>query len=115
MQWGGGVRKKNRNANLRWAFSQPCASPKSKTGFRYERKILISWPGHSGLRACQNDRSRHLETCRRTLRMSAYGEDRKWTVHGQNGAIDPNVWSGHALQEVSSTWQMRSCINVSGL
>jgi hypothetical protein len=26
-----------------------------------------------------------------------------------------NVWSGRALQEVSSTWQMRSCINVSGL
>ncbi|MEH2506488.1 hypothetical protein V1290_005299 [Bradyrhizobium sp. AZCC 1578] len=25
------------------------------------------------------------------------------------------VWSGRALQEVSSTWQMRSCINVSGL
>ncbi len=31
------------------------------------------------------------------------------------GACDPNVWSGRALQEVSSTWQMRSCINVSGL
>jgi hypothetical protein len=30
-------------------------------------------------------------------------------------AIDPNVWSGRALQEVSSIWQMRSCINVSGL
>src|SRR5882724_8866410 len=29
--------------------------------------------------------------------------------------VDPNVWSGRALQEVSSTWQMRSCINVSGL
>jgi hypothetical protein len=29
--------------------------------------------------------------------------------------FDPNVWSGRALQEVSSTWQMRSCINVSGL
>nr|WP_249815574.1 MULTISPECIES: tetratricopeptide repeat protein [unclassified Bradyrhizobium] len=28
---------------------------------------------------------------------------------------DPYVWSGRALQEVSSTWQMRSCINVSGL
>jgi hypothetical protein len=28
---------------------------------------------------------------------------------------DPNVWSGRALQEVWSTWQMRSCINVSGL
>src|SRR5882757_5276669 len=27
--------------------------------------------------------------------------------------FDPNVWSGRALQEVSSTWQMRSCINVS--
>ncbi|WP_247989533.1 hypothetical protein [Bradyrhizobium sp. 186] len=30
-------------------------------------------------------------------------------------AFNPNVWSGRALQEVSSTWQMRSCINVSGL
>ena len=29
--------------------------------------------------------------------------------------FDPDVWSGRALQEVSSTWQMRSCINVSGL
>jgi hypothetical protein len=28
---------------------------------------------------------------------------------------DPNVWSGRALQEVSSIRQMRSCINVSGL
>ena len=28
---------------------------------------------------------------------------------------DPHVWSGRALQEVSSTWQIRSCINVSGL
>src|SRR5262245_25478555 len=28
---------------------------------------------------------------------------------------DPNVWSGRALQEFSSTWLMRSCINVSGL
>ena len=30
-------------------------------------------------------------------------------------SFDQNVWSGRALQEVSSTWQMRSCINVSGL
>jgi hypothetical protein len=30
-------------------------------------------------------------------------------------AFDPNVWSGRAVQEVSSTWLMRSCINVSGL
>jgi hypothetical protein len=29
--------------------------------------------------------------------------------------VDPNVWSGRALQEVSSPRQMRSCINVSGL
>jgi hypothetical protein len=25
--------------------------------------------------------------------------------HGPNDARDPNVWSGRALQEVSSTWQ----------
>src|SRR5712691_3207633 len=29
--------------------------------------------------------------------------------------FDPNVWSGSAVQEASSTWLMRSCINVSGL
>jgi hypothetical protein len=29
--------------------------------------------------------------------------------------FDPNVWSGRAVQEVSSIWRMRSCINVSGL
>jgi len=28
---------------------------------------------------------------------------------------DPNVWSGRAVQEVSSILAMRSCINVSGL
>jgi hypothetical protein len=27
----------------------------------------------------------------------------------------PNVWSGRALQGLSSIWRMRSCINVSGL
>ena len=37
------------------------------------------------------------------------------TGPSSNVAFDPNVWSGRALQEVSSTWQMRSCINVSGL
>ena len=30
-------------------------------------------------------------------------------------ALTLNVWSGRALQEVSSTWQIRSCINVFGL
>jgi hypothetical protein len=29
--------------------------------------------------------------------------------------FDPSVWSGRAVQEVSSTWLMRSCITVSGL
>ena len=33
----------------------------------------------------------------------------------RSAANDPNVWSGRALQEVSSIRQMRSCINVSGL
>jgi len=32
-----------------------------------------------------------------------------------HSGCDPNVWSGRALQEVSSIRQMRSCINVSGL
>jgi hypothetical protein len=32
-----------------------------------------------------------------------------------NDANDPTVWSGRAVQEVSSTWLMRSCITVSGL
>ena len=30
-------------------------------------------------------------------------------------AYDPVVWSGRAVQEVSSILAMRSCINVSGL
>jgi len=30
-------------------------------------------------------------------------------------ANDPTVWSGRAVQEISSTWLMRSCITVSGL
>jgi hypothetical protein len=29
--------------------------------------------------------------------------------------FDPNVWSGRAVQEVSTIPVMRSCINVSGL
>ena len=37
------------------------------------------------------------------------------TGPSSNVAFDPNVWSGRALQEISSIWQMRSCINVSGL
>src|ERR1700756_1295373 len=41
--------------------------------------------------------------------------DRKRLPAGQTDAIDPNVWSGRALQEVSSIRQMRSCINVSDL
>jgi hypothetical protein len=36
-------------------------------------------------------------------------------LNARTSQFDPNVWSGRALQEVSSTWQMRSCINVSGL
>ena len=39
---------------------------------------------------------------------------RKYLLHLRSGALDPNVWSGRALQEVSSIWRMRSCINVSG-
>src|SRR5215471_4861937 len=42
-------------------------------------------------------------------------EDRKQLAEGQSDAHDPNVWSGRALQEVSSIRQVRSCINVSGL
>jgi hypothetical protein len=33
----------------------------------------------------------------------------------QRSVLDPNVWSGRALQEVLSSWRQRSCINVSGL
>src|SRR4029450_6366756 len=33
----------------------------------------------------------------------------------RTNANDPTVWSGRAVQEVSSTWLMRSCITVSGL
>jgi hypothetical protein len=34
---------------------------------------------------------------------------------GLSHGFDPTVWSGRAVQEVSSTWLMRSCITVSGL
>ena len=37
------------------------------------------------------------------------------TILAETVENDPYVWSGRALQEVSSTWQMRSCINVFGL
>jgi hypothetical protein len=47
--------------------------------------------------------------------MSVVRGRREVTGTQPTDAIDPNVWSGRALQEVSSTWQMRSCINVSGL
>jgi hypothetical protein len=43
------------------------------------------------------------------------GEKQTSHFKGVRTVFDPNVWSGRALQEVSSTWQMRSCINVSGL
>src|ERR1700730_3126147 len=33
------------------------------------------------------------------------GEKRKWLRHRQTDAIDPNVWSGRALQVVSSSWR----------
>jgi CheY-like chemotaxis protein len=41
----------------------------------------------------------------------------KRTYAAQDGidANDPTVWSGRAVQEVSSSWMMRSCITVSGL
>ena len=46
---------------------------------------------------------------------------RSWRKNGQHlltvslSDSDPNVWSGRAVQEVSSILAMRSCINVSGL
>ena len=50
------------------------------------------------------------EGARRLADPDAYGV--KPQASGPN---DPNVWSGRAVQEVSSTSVMRSCINVSGL
>jgi broad specificity phosphatase PhoE len=35
--------------------------------------------------------------------------------YGEYEGLTPNVWSGRAVQEVSSILAMRSCINVSGL
>jgi hypothetical protein len=50
-------------------------------------------------------------------RGSDWGEpDMQMVARGDHiGADDPHVWSGSAVQEASSTWLMRSCINVSGL
>jgi hypothetical protein len=45
-----------------------------------------------------------------------FRKDRKWSAPGQTDAIDPNVWSGRALQEdFVDLADVRSCINVSGL
>src|SRR5258708_37863108 len=41
-------------------------------------------------------RLRHTDGLRKRLLI---GVDRKLSVHGQNDANDPNVWSGRALQE----------------
>ena len=52
-------------------------------------------------------------------RMSAFGSDadmRDRLASTDSVAIDPNVWSGRALQEdFFELGDMRSCINVSGL
>jgi hypothetical protein len=47
--------------------------------------------------------------------VGSWGPKRKCCERHQFDAPDPNVWSGRAVQEASSTWLMRSCINVSGL
>src|ERR1700738_2363519 len=39
-----------------------------------------------------------MPTAPENVRLS--GVNRKWLAYGQNDAIDPNVWSGRALQEV---------------
>ena len=43
------------------------------------------------------------------------GKSGKHLLSASISRFDPNVWSGRAVQEASSTWLMRSCINVSGL
>src|SRR6266404_4977575 len=52
---------------------------------------------------------------KRTQQCLLLREERTRAGRYSTSANDPHVWSGRALQEVSSTWQMRSCINVSGL
>jgi hypothetical protein len=47
--------------------------------------------------------------------LSVAGKSGRESGHSDIDAIDPNVWSGRAVQEVSSILAMRSCINVSGL
>jgi hypothetical protein len=61
-------------------------------------------------------RSWHETDTPSALRNVRYqGQSGKHMLSGSFSVFDPDVWSGRALQEVSSTWQMRSCINVSGL
>ena len=43
------------------------------------------------------------------------GADLSYRSRGRGTESDPDVWSGRAVQEVSSILAMRSCINVSGL
>jgi len=47
----------------------------------------------------------------------SYWHSQTWEMSdlSPQSGLDPNVWSGRAVQEALSTWMMRSCINVSGL
>jgi hypothetical protein len=68
------------------------------------------------LRASMQVRYWHIASvrCDATIRPES-GAKQKWLAHIRSDAIDPDVWSGRAVQEVSSILAMRSCINVSGL
>jgi hypothetical protein len=55
------------------------------------------------------------EVQRRRAYVRSLGSSGKHVLTASLTGFDPDVWSGRALQEASSTWLMRSCINVSGL
>jgi hypothetical protein len=94
--WRHGAAIKRSSVVALWRLGSP-------SGFRYRHYVgdVASWH--------ESCRSRH---CTITADV---GVQRTCRGRRRTAESDPNVWSGRAVQEASSTWLMRSCINVSGL
>jgi hypothetical protein len=64
------------------------------------RAASLPGEGSTHLRGCGMTAVGTFETCQLALICPVSGEDRKCPADCRNGAFDPNVWSGRALQEV---------------
>ena len=73
-----------------------------------DAKVSVDMMGIGGM-SCAHWRSTQEHLSEGTVWIYGF-----WTGLSSS-QFDPNVWSGRALQEVSSIWRQRSCINVSGL